>query len=705
MNLYPPKPFGFSKGITNPNADFTREVVKVLFLCLAFVLLYVLLFVGVVAIAIAVAGLGIILAAEVSGFITIMLAIGAIGMGVMLIVFMLKSLAVKKTDPIATIGEVTRSSEPQLYDFILQVCRETKARPPKKIFLTNDVNAFVSFDSSFLSLFFPARKNLYIGLGLVNSTTISELKAVIAHEFGHFSQGSMRFGSYVHHFNQIIFRIVEDNPSYNESVERWANFSTYFAFFARINIYLIQGVQEIMVNFYKLLNKGYMGLSRQMEFHADAIAATVAGSAPLISGLYRIDLAMTSYDMLLGYYNEQLKENLKADNLYAHHFKLIQLLAERQNVVFEKGFPIIGAEQGNQLGGSRRILVKDQWASHPSIEDREHALRKLNIMAEVSHESAWLLFSDAAGLQIEQTRKVYDGAVFSREPRLLNVNEFAVRYTQFLGLRSFNPEYKGYYDNRYVTSFDPLLSGVPESPLQEELFDDRYLRLPQITASLEADIFMLDSIAMKGSGYRSFDFDGMRHDINDAEEVRRQLNAELEQSKIALAEHDQRIYSVARQNALHAGKERELEDAFKSMFRQASLNESDLEIYNDLMQEISKAYNRLPFDDIKLLVLTIIKKEKDVKRRLQEFVDDDSVRKLNVFKDNAEVIGVFLDSNHVYFTGETYLEDQLNILIQACNVYFDISNEYCFLLKKDALNMQVEYLGLVKQSLSTIETI
>lgn len=704
MNLYPPKLFGFSNGITNPNADFTREVVKVLFLCLAFILLYVLLFVGVVAIAIAVAGLGIVLAAEVSGFITIMIAIGAIGMGVMLIVFMLKSLAVKKTDPIATIREVTRSSEPQLYDFILQVCKETKARSPKKIFLTNDVNAFVSFDSSFLSLFFPARKNLYIGLGLVNSTTISELKAVIAHEFGHFSQGSMRFGSYVHHFNQIIFRIVEDNPSYNESVERWANFSTYFAFFARINIYLIQGVQEIMVNFYKLLNKGYMGLSRQMEFHADAIAATVAGSAPLISGLYRIDLAMTSYDMLIGYYNEQLKENLKADNLYAHHFQLIQLLAERQNVPFENGFPMIGSEQGNQLGGSR-IVVKDQWASHPTMEDREHALRKLNIMAKVSHESAWLLFTDAAGMQIEQTRKIYDEAVFSGEPRLLNVNEFAVRYKQFLGLRSFNPEYKGYYDNRYVTSFDPLLTGAPEPLLLEELFDDRYIRLPQTTSSLEADIFMLDSIAIKGSGYRSFDFDGSRHDINDAEEVRRQLNAELEQSRITLAEHDQRIYSVARENALHEGKEKVLDDAFKSMFKQASLNKNDIEIYNDLMQEISKAYNRLPFDDIKLLVLTIIKKEKEVKRRLQEFVDDDNVRKMNVFKDHAEMIGVFLDSNHVYFTGEKYLDEELNILIQACNAFLDISNEFCFLLKKEALNLQTECLGLVERNLSTEATI
>jgi Zn-dependent protease with chaperone function len=36
------------------------------------------------------------------------------------------------------------------------------------------------------------RKNLQIGIGLVNSVTVSEFKAVLAHEFGHFSQRSMK---------------------------------------------------------------------------------------------------------------------------------------------------------------------------------------------------------------------------------------------------------------------------------------------------------------------------------------------------------------------------------------------------------------------------------------------------------------------------------------------------------------------------------
>ena len=88
-------------------------------------------------------------------------------------------------------------------------------------------------------------------------------------------------------------------------------------------------------------------------------------------------------------------------------------------------------------------MVKDQWASHPSVADREQAVRDQNSMAEASHESAWLLFSDPMGLQAEQTSKIYKEIEFPGEPRLLDVEEFAVKYTQFLAIRSFNQEYKG----------------------------------------------------------------------------------------------------------------------------------------------------------------------------------------------------------------------------------------------------------------------
>jgi hypothetical protein len=67
--------------------------------------------------------------------------------------------------------------------------------------LFGDVNASVFYDSSFWSIIFPIRKNLQIRLGLVNKIIEQELKAILAHEFGCFSQRSTKVGSFVYDVN------------------------------------------------------------------------------------------------------------------------------------------------------------------------------------------------------------------------------------------------------------------------------------------------------------------------------------------------------------------------------------------------------------------------------------------------------------------------------------------------------------------------
>ena len=83
------------------------------------------------------------------------------------------------------------------------------------IFIDPDVNAYVSYTNVWLSLFFPTRKELTIGLGLVSTLNVSEFKAVIAHEFGHFSQKSMKIGSYIHSANTIIHDMIYNRDKWD----------------------------------------------------------------------------------------------------------------------------------------------------------------------------------------------------------------------------------------------------------------------------------------------------------------------------------------------------------------------------------------------------------------------------------------------------------------------------------------------------------
>jgi len=70
------------------------------------------------------------------------------------------------------------------------------------------VNASVSYDLSLINFIIPSKKNLEIGLGLVNVLTVCELTAVLAHEFGHFTQRSMAVGRWLYIAQQIAGQIV-----------------------------------------------------------------------------------------------------------------------------------------------------------------------------------------------------------------------------------------------------------------------------------------------------------------------------------------------------------------------------------------------------------------------------------------------------------------------------------------------------------------
>ena len=104
--------------------------------------------------------------------------------------------------------EVKPAEQPALFEFLHTLADEAGAPRPHRVFLSSRVNASVSYDLTLLNLLLPSKKNLEIGLGVVNTLTLGELKAVLAHEFGHFTQRSMAVGRWVGTAQQIAAHIV-----------------------------------------------------------------------------------------------------------------------------------------------------------------------------------------------------------------------------------------------------------------------------------------------------------------------------------------------------------------------------------------------------------------------------------------------------------------------------------------------------------------
>ena len=85
-----------------------------------------------------------------------------------LAVFMLKALFfIQHRYDIDDI-EITRAEQPELFEFIDRLADEARAPRAHKVYLSPRVNAAVFYDLSLLNLIIPSKKNLEIGLGLVN---------------------------------------------------------------------------------------------------------------------------------------------------------------------------------------------------------------------------------------------------------------------------------------------------------------------------------------------------------------------------------------------------------------------------------------------------------------------------------------------------------------------------------------------------------
>lgn len=101
--------------------------------------------------------------------------------------FMLRT---PKGEPPAGVA-VTEAAEPALWQAVREVARQVGTRAPDEIVLIGDVNAAVGEDSRLLGLR-PGTRRLYLGLPLMTGLDEMQLRAVLAHEMGHYANFDTR---------------------------------------------------------------------------------------------------------------------------------------------------------------------------------------------------------------------------------------------------------------------------------------------------------------------------------------------------------------------------------------------------------------------------------------------------------------------------------------------------------------------------------
>jgi Zn-dependent protease with chaperone function len=271
---------------------------------------------------------------------------------------------------------VTEADEPALWRTVRELAAAVGTRAPSRIVLTADVNAAVSEDARLLGLL-PGPRHLYLGIPLTQGLTEAQLRAVLAHELGHYSNADTRLAAITARGRAQVLRTIghfEERADRTAGRER-ARLEKKNAKAAakgkktkEIDTTGAGITYRVMARLYagygKLYIRATLTGSRRQEYAADAAAARIAGRDATASALREIP----ALDAAFGFYM----------NSYATLGAEARLLPPRGE--FFGGYGRMLSARQLELIGLRTELPTEPtspYDSHPPIADRVERIEAL----------------------------------------------------------------------------------------------------------------------------------------------------------------------------------------------------------------------------------------------------------------------------------------------------------------------------------------
>ncbi|MGJ7033609.1 M48 family metalloprotease [Niabella hirudinis] len=670
--------------------DFRHRTRQAIFAIIAFILVYLLLVLLGMAFAVGCVYIAIELVARMPRFITIMLGIGLAALGLFVLIFLFKFIfSAKKTDR-SHLLKIERSDEPELFEMIDAIVAGVNTLPPKNVYLSSEVNAAVFYDSSFWSMFLPVQKNLQIGLGLVNTVSKDELKAILAHEFGHFSQRTMKVGSYVYNVNQIIFNMLYENNSYNSLMQKWSNASGYFAVFVAMGVKIVGGIQWVLGKMYQVVNLSYLGLSREMEYHADEIAATVAGAGPLQNALWRMDLSDYAFSSVLQFYEQKIKANIRSANVYPEQDYISRFQARADGILFEDGLPMVTSVHRSKFSKSR-LKLDNQWASHPSTEERVarmDALQQENrpynrapaneMVKRLEHYQEY--FTDQIFRNVEYT------AAVERYP----LQAFEADYSRNYLEHTFDPVFRSYYDDKNIDVFDIETINAAQQT-DTDFFGEAKVDRVYTAVALKNDIEILQQITDQEIKVKTFDYDGVKYKKTEAAAVQQQLKISLDSLNQGIHENDLNIFRHLLFIATQQGCAGTIKDAYSRLFAYDQSFDTRLETCRTIWNRLSFIYEATPHSVIQSNFEQLKPIEQAFKAQVKTVLEDPLYEPVRT-GEMSDTLTRYQENDQPYYVLDHYDDAVLQLLLDSLNHYGFLIGRGYFILKQDLLKKQAKLL-------------
>lgn len=229
------------------------------------------------------------------------------------------------------------TQHPRLFAMLTTVAKATGQTMPSDVYLIPDVNAFVTSRGGFMG--FLSRRVMGLGAPLLQVLTVSEFKAVIAHEFGHYVGGDVGLGPWIYKTRGAIVRTVQN-------LGEGSLLQLPFVLYANI--------------FFKIT----FSISRHQEYNADRLAANTIGAKPLVEGLRKIHGAGMAFQ---SYWSQEVAPVLDS------HFKPPLMEGFQKFLKAESVSSFVAQEVAEHEKSGK----SEAYDSHPSLKERIEAVRGL----------------------------------------------------------------------------------------------------------------------------------------------------------------------------------------------------------------------------------------------------------------------------------------------------------------------------------------
>jgi Zn-dependent protease with chaperone function len=500
----------------------------------------------------------------------VLLKIGLACCSALLFLFLLKGFFKRSRREKTLEVEITETDQPRLFDFLEELCAETGAALPHRVFVNPEVNASVRYNSTVLSLFWPTPKNLLVGLGLVNLLNLTELKAVLAHEFGHFSQRSMKVGGYVYAAQRIIADLVYGRDWLDDLLDRWCCIDIRFSWPGWAFKGILWALRKLLSGLFHAIIFLHSALSRQMELHADLVAVSVTGSDATAHVLARLRFAEEALMQACRDLQAAADHKLYSNNLFLHQERAAEFLRKIRKDPTLGEPPVLSADPNEvtyvfQPGEEG---TPSMWATHPSNYDREHNAKRCYIRSEFDVRSPWLLFDNAEQLREQVTWRFY--RVVMKAPRevvVADARDVQAFIDEEHAETTYDPRYHGLYDGRWLEpgAVDDLVGSAAAEPWDTA----RLRRAHALLYSGELEAWMkehnqrLDEYnlllgvsrgTLKPQG-SELEFRGKFYQPREVERLLKRVDGELEEDQRWLVNLDRKVFLIHYQMAQHAGQQ------------------------------------------------------------------------------------------------------------------------------------------------------